>query len=951
MRLIVLFFALLTTLNLHAQRICGAHDLHQELLNTDPDYARRHKEIEDYTARFLRDFKPEIMNTGEIIIPVVFHIIWNTAAQNLSNQRILEQLETLNKDFNATNSDTSLIPGPFKPLKGSFNVRFVLANRDPNGNPTTGIVRRQTTRTSFTASSVTTPTAQPMKFTAQGGSDAWDTRSYFNIWVCNLSGGVLGYATFPASAGTAYDGIVLGTQYTGSTGASAPFNKGRTGTHEAGHYFNLRHIWGDANNCTATDFVDDTPNQRAATSGCPTSFPRTDACSGNSPGIMYMNYMDYTDDACMYMFTLGQAARMLAALNGPRASLLTSKGYVEELRNDMSTDAILLPTSTICENSVTPVIRFKNKGANDVTKFTAAYRIGTGTFVSQEWTGTLKPDSSVSVSFSTINLNNGIYNLTALCTNPNDTTDARKDNDTLRFSFRIGFIPSGTISGKTVVCEGESTTLNAIGCTTGTFNIADYAAQSYVVEEFDTLGTPYEENPISVQIVADVRPNTLAIFNFGDWPTPLPAFLTFNPDPANPAVQVLETRNGFVQGSDTLLWTGSGTYDPCTKAFTVNYGFKNPRTGAILVPAVQKFTPQQLYGLTYLWNTGSTEPVITVTPGTSTEYTVTLTNGSCTQVRNITVNVTSKVNPTFNPILPICSGATAPVLQTTSTNGISGTWTPPVVSNTESGTYNFTPGPGICANAGSLEIIVNESPVAAVSSAAPICAGESAELTATGGVSYAWSTGDSTATIQVNPSATTNYTVTVTGSNSCTASASTTVTVKPIPSAPSAGSNSPITEGNSINLTASPVSGATYTWTGPGGFTSSSQNPVIPNATPANSGIYTVFVTVNGCVSETASVAVVVNVSNSISESVMNGLALAPNPFRYNSTLSFNLFESKRLTISITDLSGRELQKQIFNAEPGVNVLQVGNDLSAGTYMLSIDTGTEMQTLKMVAVK
>jgi hypothetical protein len=161
-----------------------------------------------------------------------------------------------------------------------------------------------------------------IKSTALGGHDAWDRNRYLNIWVCNLTGGVLGYAQLPGGPSST-DGVVIAYKYFGISGASYPYNQGRTTTHEVGHFFNLLHVWGDDNGaCWGTDYCDDTPNQASDNYGCPT-FPHP---SCNNTSDMYMNYMDYVDDACMYMFTFDQAERMEATLSGFRALLAASNG-------------------------------------------------------------------------------------------------------------------------------------------------------------------------------------------------------------------------------------------------------------------------------------------------------------------------------------------------------------------------------------------------------------------------------------------------------------------------------------------------------------------------------------------------------------------------------------------------------------------------------------------------
>jgi hypothetical protein len=161
-----------------------------------------------------------------------------------------------------------------------------------------------------------------VKSAATGGADAWPSDRYLNIWVCPLAGGLLGYAQFPGGP-AATDGVVIRHSAFGTTGtATAPFDLGRTTTHEIGHWVNLRHIWGDdGTGCWGDDFVADTPNQGGPNTGTP-PFP-TVSC-GNAPnGDMFMNYMDYTDDVAMFMFSAGQVTRIHAALDGPRAAIGT----------------------------------------------------------------------------------------------------------------------------------------------------------------------------------------------------------------------------------------------------------------------------------------------------------------------------------------------------------------------------------------------------------------------------------------------------------------------------------------------------------------------------------------------------------------------------------------------------------------------------------------------------
>lgn len=284
------------------QKRCSAHDVHVQQLAADPTLALKMEEIERFTEKFLNSPDRTLLPDGTIQIPVVVNVLWKTNAQNISAAQIASQIDVLNQDFGATNSDYGNIPSAFTGVaSGDCNIEFVLVNT----------VRKQTNKTSWS-------TNDAMKKSAQGGINPTSPTNTLNIWVCNLSNGILGYAQFPGGPAST-DGVVIDDNAFGTIGsAQAPFNKGRTATHEVGHWANLRHIWGDAT--CGSDLVSDTPTHNTANYGCPAQ-PHYSTCSG-APREMTMNYMDYTDDACMYMFSAGQKGRMLAvfAVGGARNS-------------------------------------------------------------------------------------------------------------------------------------------------------------------------------------------------------------------------------------------------------------------------------------------------------------------------------------------------------------------------------------------------------------------------------------------------------------------------------------------------------------------------------------------------------------------------------------------------------------------------------------------------------
>ena len=342
-QLLMLMAAITLSGSVQAQNIrnCGTMQHLHEMEQRDPSTAQRMQVIERETNQWISSNSANKV-AAVVTIPVVIHVVYNTASQNISDAQVNSQMTILNNDFRKLNSDISLLPSVFAGLAADCEIQFCLAQRDPSGNPTTGIVRKSTTTTSFSSN-------DNIKRSANGGSDAWPAGNYLNIWVGNLSGGLLGYAQFPGGTAST-DGVVILNSAFGNTGtAAAPFNKGRTATHEVGHWLNLRHIWGDAS--CGNDQVTDTPTQQTSNYGCP-SFPKV-TCSNGPNGDLHMNYMDYTNDACMYMFTTGQKTRMLASLNTTRASLLTSQGCVPPVAGScgvpasLSASAVTTSTATL----------------------------------------------------------------------------------------------------------------------------------------------------------------------------------------------------------------------------------------------------------------------------------------------------------------------------------------------------------------------------------------------------------------------------------------------------------------------------------------------------------------------------------------------------------------------------------------------------------------------------
>jgi hypothetical protein len=293
------------------RRKCGAMEVHERLSEEYASYRANQLRIDEFTERALRTGQAQQAMRRLITIPVVVHVVYRRDAENISKQQINTQITVLNRDYRATNPDKSNVPAPWQSLVTDAKVEFALAKKDPKGKPTDGVTRTKTDRQSFGAD-------DSVKKPSQGGVAAWPADRYLNIWVCNLGGGLLGYAQFPGGPART-DGVVILHSGFGTTGtATAPFDLGRTATHEVGHWLNLRHIWGDTMGCSGGDRVADTPNAAGPNYGKPT-FPHI-TCNNGPNGDMFVNYMDYVDDAAMLMFTTGQVGRMNATLAGPRKS-------------------------------------------------------------------------------------------------------------------------------------------------------------------------------------------------------------------------------------------------------------------------------------------------------------------------------------------------------------------------------------------------------------------------------------------------------------------------------------------------------------------------------------------------------------------------------------------------------------------------------------------------------
>ncbi len=316
-KLLIILSAGLFTLSVKSQinqRTCGTLILSQQ--------------FELQVQKWIANLSQQKTQAINFTLPVVVHVVHDGQAvgtgPNISNAQIVSQMTVLNQDFAGLNADSILIPGTFKPDFAHCGISFCLAKTDTSGNAMAEIGVDRIDRNSKGwklgpyLKSFIDDTLKPQSI--------WNPNKYLNLWALDLGGGLLGYATFPDPAATGLggltgydpslsDGVVIATTAFGNIGTlNASYDKGRTATHEVGHWLGLRHIWGDGS--CATDYVNDTPDAQAANYGCKTHPYNVGGCVGNSTGEMFMNYMDYGNDTCLQMFSNGQKTRMVAILNG-----------------------------------------------------------------------------------------------------------------------------------------------------------------------------------------------------------------------------------------------------------------------------------------------------------------------------------------------------------------------------------------------------------------------------------------------------------------------------------------------------------------------------------------------------------------------------------------------------------------------------------------------------------
>lgn len=338
----IIAFLLFICGNLFSQRNCGSPVYQQENLKEFPELRGRYNAL-----AYIENYSSEVTTADQIItIPVVVHVVYKRPEENVTDEQIKRQIDILNEDYGGKNADSVRVPPVFKKVvAGDCRIRFKLE----------AITRDTTAKDIFYMSSddIKRPSAGGV------GMGKYSSNKFLNIWTGNILmnavDDLLGYATFPGQAPIDMDGVAIHYKVMGTPGLNSSFNKGRTGTHEIGHWLGLQHLWGDTHwndpDC-AEDGISDTPMQQICNSGCP-AFPHNSECENNSTGDMFMNYMDYVDDECMVMFSEKQKNRM-------RANFMPGGLRVDIVRGN-AINLSLLTTDPKRNDELSPVItKFKN---------------------------------------------------------------------------------------------------------------------------------------------------------------------------------------------------------------------------------------------------------------------------------------------------------------------------------------------------------------------------------------------------------------------------------------------------------------------------------------------------------------------------------------------------------------------------------------------------------------
>ncbi|MCB0507648.1 MAG: choice-of-anchor J domain-containing protein, partial [Bacteroidetes bacterium] len=371
-------------------------------------------------------------------IPVIVHICYysTSTSQNIPASRVQTQIDILNADFAGTGQNSNTLPAPFAAVKTNSNITFCLAKLDLNNNilAEPGIERINAKAKGWGNPATATGWSGDFIDNVIKKATIWDPNYYLNIWVVPYIGGfsssVLGYATFPYMTGLdgmptgagdpLNDGFVCRTSYFGNSGG------GRTATHEIGHWLGLRHIWGDET--CGTDYVDDTPTASDKNFGCPSYPHNVNGCgAGSSPnGEMYMNFMDYTDDNCMALFTNDQATRFYATMEYAdfRKNLKNSPVCDTVKQKPVANFSYLKTNAPLC--NATQKFNFTDKSVFAPTSWSWTFDGGTPATSNQK--------NPTNIVFNT----SGLHTITLIVSND-------RGSDTLVSQLNVPIVGNGTL--------------------------------------------------------------------------------------------------------------------------------------------------------------------------------------------------------------------------------------------------------------------------------------------------------------------------------------------------------------------------------------------------------------------------------------------------------------------------------------------------------------------------
>jgi PKD repeat protein len=856
------------------------------------------------------------------ILPIIVHVIYWNAVENISSAQINSQIDILNADYAGTGLNANTCPAVFQSLKSNTNISFCKAAKNPGGTTLTepGIERINAQTAGFNNPGV------------NGWSDTyidnvikpattWDASKYLNVWVLHLEDGTLGYATFPGGPSN-QDGVVIGYKFYGNSGTvSPPYDKGRTTTHEIGHWLGLFHISGDEE--CGNDECNDTPTQRGNAGdgqglnyGCPTFPHQPNTCTGTGAnGELFMNFMDYTDDACMYLFTPDQRTRMQTAMS--TISLRTSLGNSTACNTTPQAPVANFSANrtSVCPGST---VTFSDLSTNNPTSWSWSFTGGTPATV----TGTNAASRNPTITYSSA----GTYSVTLTATNAQGS-----DGETKTAYITVGnptgsalpffegfqnatFPPTGWLRNSTSTFNWEKTT--AAGGF-GTSNACMF------FNNFDNDAASNKDDIVSPIINLNGANTPRLKFDVAYAP-----YLRTNGTSKFDTLEVLITD--FCANTTTSIYKKGGT-QLATAPTNANAFIPNSsqwRKDSVFIPAAYlnknvKITFRN-YGLfannIYVDNInlyGITTSTCTGTPTAN----FTSSSASVCAGNSITFTNTSTVTTgTLDSVRWIIQGGT-PATSTSQTTVVP-------LFNT-AGNYTVTLNAYKCGtlNTKSQAVTIKAKPTVSVNSPS-ICSGLTATLTAGNATNYTWSPNIGTASSVITPVLTTTTTYTVTGTtNGCSSSAVSTITVKPLPTAPT------ITQRNDT-LFSSTIGGASFKWYRNSTFLITTN---VPNLKITQSGTYSVEVVgTNNCTSVRSA-----NFNGTYTALINNKLdiqyAIVPNP--NNGLFELNIISNtnKSYQLRLYSISGQIIMEDQINLRTGQNNKLVNLfGIEAGVYFLTI---------------